>query len=94
MLLSQAFDLLCGMGSSSKRQSIAIMVSLLVLLVIDQVYRKERPCSLHRALAEADVCDGVYQLVFLSHEVLSNETWRDTVPSSVYQENVLAVDGY
>ena len=37
------------------------------------------------------MCDGVYQL---SPEVLSNETWRDTVPSSVYQENVLAVDCY
>ena len=23
------------------------------------------------------MCDGVYQLVFLSPEVLSNETWRD-----------------
>ena len=40
------------------------------------------------------MCDGVYQLVFLSPEVLSNETWRDTVTSSVYQENVLVVDGH
>ena len=37
------------------------------------------------------MCDGVYQLVFLSPEVLSNETWRDRVPSSVCQKNVLAV---
>ena len=36
----------------------------------------------------------VYQLVFLSLEVLSNETWRDRVPSSVYQKNVLALDGW
>ena len=52
-------------GSWSKRESIAIMVSLLVLYVIDQVCWKERPCSLHRGLAEVDVCDGpdgVYQL--------------------------------
>ena len=70
----------------------AIMVSPLVLLVIDQVRRKERLCSLHRQLAEADVCDGVYQLVFLSPEaLLSNETWRDSVPSPVYQENLVAV---
>ena len=34
----------------------------------------------------------MYQLVFLSLEVLSNETWRDRVPSSVYQKNVLALD--
>ena len=56
---SQAFDVLRGMGSWSKRESIAIMVSLLVLLAIDQVCRKERPCSLRRGLAEADVCDGL-----------------------------------
>ena len=38
------------------------------------------------------VCDGVYQLVFLSPEaLLSNETWRDMVPSPVYQENLAAV---
>ena len=28
---------------------------------------------------------------FLSPEALYNETWRDTVPSSVYQENLVAV---
>ena len=33
----------------------------------------------------------MYQLVFLSLEVLSNETWRGRVPSSVYQKNVLAL---
>ena len=38
------------------------------------------------------MCDGVYQLVFLSPEaLLSNETWRNMVPSSVYQENLVAV---
>ena len=38
------------------------------------------------------MCDGVYQLVFLSPEaLLSNETWRDTVPNPVYQENLVAV---
>ena len=38
------------------------------------------------------MCDDVYQLVFLSPEaLLSNETWRDTVPSPVYQENLVAV---
>ena len=40
----------------------------------------------------ADVCDGVYQLVFVSPEaLLSNETWRDMVPCPVYQENLVAV---
>ena len=38
------------------------------------------------------MCDGVYQLVFLSPEaLLSNETWRDMVPCPVYQENLVAV---
>ena len=38
------------------------------------------------------MCDGVYLLVFLSPEaLLSNETWRDTVPSPIYQENLVAV---
>ena len=38
------------------------------------------------------MCDGVYQLVFLSPEaLLSDETWRDTVPNPVYQENLVAV---
>ena len=50
------------------------------------------PCSLHRGLTEADVCDGVYQLVFhIPEALLSNETWRDTIPSPVYQENLVAV---
>ena len=38
------------------------------------------------------MCEGVYQLGFLSPEaLLSNETWRDMVPSPVYQENLVAV---
>ena len=38
------------------------------------------------------MCDCVYQLVLLSPEaLLSNETWRDMVPSPVYQENPVAV---
>ena len=40
------------------------------------------------------MCDGVYQLVFLSPEVLSNETWRDRVPSSVCQKNVVYSCGW
>ena len=38
------------------------------------------------------MCDGVSASFFLSLEVFSNETWRDRVPSSVYQKNVLALD--
>ena len=36
------------------------------------------------------MCDGVYRLVFHSPEaLLSNETWRDMVPSPVNQENLV-----
>ena len=48
--------------------------------------------DVHTGLAEADVCDSAYQLVFLRPEaLLSNETWRDMVQSPVYQENLVAV---
>ena len=40
------------------------------------------------------VCISYMYIGILSPEVLSNETWRDTVPSSVCQKNVLAVDGH
>ena len=42
--------------------------------------------------SEEDVCNGVYQLVFLSPEaLLTNDTWRDMLLSPVYQENLVAV---
>ena len=38
------------------------------------------------------MCDGVYQLVFLSPEgLLSNQTCKNVVPSPVYQENLVAM---
>ena len=79
MLLSAllAFDVLRGTGhtdSWSKRQSIAIMVYKSAGVVSDWPGAL-KGTSVHKGLAEADVCDDVHQLVFLKPEaLLSNET--------------------
>ena len=73
-LLPKAFDILRGTSSCSKTQSIAIVVSPLVSLMIDQVrHITERNVSavyVGDCKSEEDVCNGVYQLVFLSPEAL------------------------
>ena len=67
-LLPKAFDILRGTSSCSKTQSIAIVVSPLVSLMIDQVrHITERNVSavyVGDCKSEEDVCNGVYQLVF------------------------------
>ena len=95
-LLPQAFDILRGTSSCSRLQSIAIIVSPLVSLMIDQVRhmteRNVRAVYVGDCESEADVCDGIYQLFFLSPEaLLTNDTWRDMLLSPVYQENLVAV---
>lgn len=41
---------------------------------------------------ETKVCNGEYQLVYLSPEaLLTNETWRDMLGSDVYQQNLVAL---
>ena len=70
-LLPKAFDILRGTSSCSKTQSIAIVVSPLVSLMIDQVrHITERNVSavyVGDCKSEEDVCNGVYQSFFLSH---------------------------
>ena len=70
-LLPKAFDILRGTSSCTKTQSIAIVVSPLVSLMIDQVrHITERNVSavyVGDCKSEEDVCNGVYQLVFLCH---------------------------
>ena len=67
-LLPKAFDILRGTSSCSKTQSIAIVVSPLVSLIINQVrHITERNVSavyVGDCKSEEDVCNGVYQLVF------------------------------
>ena len=68
-LLPKAFDILRGTSSCSKTQSIAIVVSPLVSLMIDQVrHITERNVSavyVGDCKSEEDVCNGVYQLVYV-----------------------------
>ena len=70
-LLPKAFDILRGTSSCTKTQSIAIVVSPLVSLMIDQVsHITERNVSavyVGDCKSEEDVCNGVYQLFFLCH---------------------------
>lgn len=96
-VLPKAFDVLRG-STCTKTQSIAIVVSPLVSLMVDQVrHMTERRVSAIYVgdcddKSEAEVCDGVYQLVYLSPEaLLTNETWREMLLSPIYQENLIAV---
>ena len=92
-ILPKAFDIL-----RSTMKSIAIIVSPLVSLMKDQV-RNMRERDVAAVYVgdccvkdEADVCAGEYQLVYLSPEaLLTNDTWRDMLQSSVYQDNLIAV---
>ena len=39
-----------------------------------------------------DICKGLYQLVYMSPEsLLTDMQWRDTVPSPIYQSNLVAL---
>ena len=91
-VLPYAFDLLRGVSC----KSIAIVVSPLVSLMIDQVrHMTERGITavyVGDCVSEVEVCNGCFQLVFMSPEsLLTNETWRDMLTSPVYQEHLVAV---
>ena len=65
-------------------------------LMVDQVrHMTERNVSavyVGDCKSEADVCDGLYQLVFLSPEaLLTNDTRRYMLLSPVFQENLVAM---
>jgi len=76
--------------------SIVIVVSPLIALMKDQVRAMvERNVSaVYIGDAEVsvdEVYEGKYQLVFISPEaLLTNESWRDMLLSSVYQERLVA----
>ena len=67
-VLPRVYDIL-QRSDSSKNRSIAIIVSPLISLMLDQVrHMTERNGSavyVGDCKSEADVCDGLYQLVFL-----------------------------
>ena len=91
-LLPLAFDVLKGTKSS-----IVVIVSPLIALMKDQV-RKMTEKNM-RALyvgecdhsTEVDVCDGKYQMLYFSPELLlTNPVWRDMLQSDVYCRNLVA----
>lgn len=96
-VLLKAFDLL-HRSTCTDTQLVAIVVNPLVSLMVDQVrHMTERHVSAIYVgdcddKSEADVCDSVYQLVYISPEaLLTNDTWREMLLSPVYQENLVAV---
>jgi superfamily II DNA helicase RecQ len=96
-LLPKVFDIFRG-SKSIETQSIVIVVSPLVALMKDQVKqmteRNMRTIYVGDVDSETEneVCDGKYQLVYLSPEaLLTNMTWRDMLQSPVYQQNLVAL---
>ena len=95
-LLPKAFDALRGTRSVD-RQSIVVIVSPLIALMKDQVRKMTERDVSAVYVAEADerteteICDGKFQLVYMSPEsLLTNATWRDMLQSDVYQTNLVA----
>jgi len=93
-LLPKAFDVL-RKSKTSDTQSVVIVVSPLIALMKDQVRQMtERNVKAVYVgeiddATETEVCEGQFQLVYLSPEaLLTNSTWRDMLQSPVYQSNV------
>lgn len=79
-------------------QSIVVVVSPLIALMKDQVRQMTQTNITAVYVGEVDdvteteVCDGKFQLVYLSLEaLLTNPTWRDMLLSPVYQSNLVAL---
>ena len=96
-LLPKAFDSLRG-SNSVATQSIVVVVSPLIALMKDQVRQMtQRGITAVYVgdvdnVTEAEVCDGKFQLVYLSPEALfTNPVWRDMLQSAVYQSNLVAL---
>ena len=96
-LLPAAFDHLKG----QTKESIVIVVSPLIALMKDQVRSmNERDVTAVYAgdidlETEREICEGRYQLVFMSPEaLLGDNRWRDMLISPVYRQNLvgMAVD--
>jgi len=96
-LLPKAFDVL-RKSKTSDTQSVVIVVSPLIALMKDQVRQMtERNVKAVYVgeiddATETEVCEGQFQLVYLSPEaLLTNSTWRDMLQSPVYQSNLVAL---
>ena len=76
-------------------QSIAVVVSPLMKDQVRQMTQRHMTAVYVGEIddgIEAEVCDGKFQLVYLSPEaLLTNLTWRDMLLSPVYQSNLVAL---
>ena len=85
-------------SKTSDTQSVVIVVSPLIALMKDQVRQMtERNVKAVYVgeiddATETEVCEGQFQLVYLSPEaLLTNATWCDMLQSPVYQSNLVAL---
>ena len=79
-------------------KSVVIVVSPLIALMKDQVMQMTEKGASALYVGETDettmteVCEGNYQLVYISPEaLLTNSTWRDMLQSPIYQSNLVAL---
>ena len=94
-ILPRAFD---AMQPEQLHQSVAIVVSPLISLMKDQVraMMERNLTAVYVGGANSDeeirnVCEGEYQLVYMSPEsLLKDSTWRDMLQSPVYQQRLVA----
>ncbi len=93
-ILPTVFDTLRGTNAS-----IAVVVSPLIALMKDQVRamsdKGARAVFVGDCLEDGDiasVCEGAYQIVYLSPEVLlENEQWREMLLNSVYAKYLIGL---
>ena len=96
-LLPKASDILRE-SKSVDTQSIVIVVSPLIALMKDQVRQMTEKGVSALYVGKTDettvteVCEGKYQLVYISPEaLLTNSTWRDMLQSPINQSNLVAL---
>ena len=95
-VLPRVFDILRG-SRAVAAQYIAVVVSPLIALMKDQVRQMvQRGVSAVYVgdaddAMETDICDGKFQLVYMSPEaLLTNPMWRDMLQSPLYHSNLVA----
>ena len=95
-LLPKVFDTLRSCVSAATK-SIVVVISPLIALMKDQVRQMSQRNISAVYVGDADeeletkICDGKFQLVYMSPEaLLTNQMWRDMLLSPVYQANLVA----
>ncbi len=98
-VLPYTFDTLRSRNCLTETRSIVIVVSPLVALMEDQVasftgkgirsIRVQKEQAMGQETVD-ELHEGLYQMLFFSPEsLLTDETWRDMIQSSVYGQNTV-----